>query len=185
MAPDPCSGERINLYSLVTYLPDPLGSFIDQLRCELVPGCSLRAHVTILPPRCLQEPVAAGKQIGSTLELFEPFEVQLNEVEIFSKSNVVYLGLARGLSKLEALHTALNCADVFFDEPFEYHPHITLAQQIAEEQISDVFHHARYRWAEYTHQRSFPVDRAVYVQAITLSNWVDLEEFRLGSAARQ
>src|SRR5512147_518306 len=141
MAADPCSGARINLYSLVTYLPDPLGSFIDQLRGELVPGCSLRAHVTILPPRCLQDAAAAGKQIGSTLELSEPFEVHLNEVEIFSNSNVVYLGLTHGLSRLEALHDALNMDAVFFKEPFEYHPHITLAQQIAEEQLHDVFQH--------------------------------------------
>ena len=61
MASDPRPGERINLFSLVTYLPEPPAEFIHHHRQELVPGCSLRAHVTHLVPRPLeQEPRRLG-----------------------------------------------------------------------------------------------------------------------------
>ena len=185
MASDPRSGERINLFSLVTYLPEPLGSFVDQLRGELVPGCSLRAHVTVLPPRPLSQPAEeAGAKIRSKLAEFEPFELRLGHVEIFTMSSVVYLALAGGAEEMRNLHDALNAAAAPFAEPFPFHPHVTLAQQISAEQVPDVFEHAHYRWAEFRHKRSFLVDRATFVQAINLYCWVDLEESPIGSTPR-
>jgi 2'-5' RNA ligase len=180
MASDPFSGERINLFSLVTYLPDPLAGFIDRLRGELVPGCCLRAHVTLLPPRSLSEPAEeVGERIRGALLNFKPFQVRLERVEIFTMTSVVHLCLGRGLENLVELHDALNATACTFREPFEYHPHVTLAQGIVEEQVPAVFEHARHRWAQYPHQRSFWVDRAAFVQAINLYNWVDLAEYPL------
>jgi 2'-5' RNA ligase len=185
MASDPRSGERINLFSLVTYLPEPLGSFIDQLRGELVPGCSLRAHVTVLPPRPLSRPAdEVGARIRSALEEFDPFELRLGDVEIFTMSSVVYLALAKGIDDMRCLHDALNADAAPFAEPFPFHPHVTLAQQISPDQVPDVFEHARYRWAEFSHKRSFLVDHATFVQAINLYCWVDLEDCPLGTKPR-
>ncbi len=142
MASDPCSGERINLFSLVTYLPEPLGGFIDQLRGELVPGCDLRAHVTLLPPRPLvQTPEAARAHVRATLKGSTPFDVKLGDVEIFATSSVVYVALAEGFEMLRSLHEVLNAGAAYFKEPFPYHPHITLAQQISEAQVPAVFEH--------------------------------------------
>ena len=185
MASDPRLGERINLFSLVTYLPEPLGSFVDLLRGELVPGCALRAHVTLLPPRPLSQPAEeAGAKIRSKLAEFEPFELRLGHVEIFTMSSVVYLALANGADEMRKLHDDLNAAAAPFAEPFPFHPHVTLAQQISAEQVPDVFEHEHYRWAEFRHKRSFLVDRATFVQAINLYCWVDLEECPLGSKQR-
>ena len=181
MASDPCSGERINLFSLVTYLPQPLGGFIDQLRGELVPGCSLQAHVTILPPRPLTEnPAVVWQHLRSALRESEPFEIQLGEVEIFPTSSVVYLALSKGFAQMQSLHGALNTGPAHFKEPFPFHPHITLAQQITEEQLQAVFHLARYRWAEFVQSRSFMVDKATFVQCTVYNTWIDLEEEELG-----
>jgi len=182
MDPGPASEPRINLFSLVSYLPDPLGSFIDQLRDELAPGCCLRAHVTLLPPRPLSGPAEeAGRQIRDILSRFAPIQVRLDQIHIFTISSVVYLELAQGFDELQKLHAALNTGVLEFQEPFPYHPHVTLAQQITPEQIPDVFEHARYRWAQYPHEQSFVVDRATFVQAIHLYKWVDLAEYPLGT----
>jgi 2'-5' RNA ligase len=179
----PVTGERINLFSLVTYIPDPLAEFIDKLRGELVPGCELRAHVTILPPRPLKRPAEdAGAEIRAVLAQAAPFEVRLREVEVFTLSSVVYLALSGGAQELRDLHDRLNVSAAPFAEPYPYHPHITLAQQISADQVPDVFEHARYRWAEFRHRRAFPVDKATFVQAINLWCWVDLEESPLGTA---
>ena len=81
-------------------------------------------------------------------------------------------------------YDALNVDAAPFAEPFPFHPHVTLAQQISAEQVPDVFEHARYRWAEFAHKMSFLVDHATFVQAINLFCWVDLEECPLGSKPR-
>lgn len=180
MASDPLPGERINLFSLVTYLPEPLAGFIDHLRQELVPGCSLRAHVTYLVPRPLRDADAASEHIRKTLRRIQPFEVHLNDVEIFTISSVVYVALTRGLKEMLRAHEALNAGPAAFKEPYPYHPHVTLAQQISPAQVPGVFEHAHYRWAEFAHPRAFLVDRAVFVQATNINTWIDLEEHPLG-----
>jgi 2'-5' RNA ligase len=179
MSSGPDSGERINLFSLVTYLPDPLAAFVDHLRQELVPGCSLRAHVTHLVPRRLEDPSQASKEIGETLRRFRPFNLRLDDVEIFTISSVVYVALSNGFSKMLEMHEALNAGAAHFAEPFPYHPHITLAQQISPAQVPGVFEHARLRWAAFSKSREFSVDRAVFVQATRYNTWIDLDEYPL------
>lgn len=182
MAPDLSPEPRINLFSLVSYLPDPLGAFIDRLREELVPGCCLRAHVTLLPPRPLACPVEeASRFIRQVLGTHRPIQVRLDNIHIFTVSSVVYLELAQGFQELTDLHAELNTGPLAFQEPFPYHPHVTLAQQITPDQVPDVFEHARYRWAEYRHSHSFLVDKATFVQAINLYKWVDLEDCPFGT----
>ncbi len=180
MASDSAPGERINLFSLVTYLPEPLAGFIDRLRQELVPGCSLRAHVTHLVPRPLRDPQLASEQIRETLRLFIPFEVALNDVGIFTATSVVHITLASGFAEMLKLHEVLNMGAAHFDEPFPYHPHVTLAQQISPAQVPAVFELSHYRWAEFKHRRAFVVDRATFVQSTRFNTWIDLEESPLG-----
>src|SRR5262245_7957801 len=98
------SGERLNQYALVIYFPDPLARFLDDLRRELVKGCRPRAHVTVLPPRPLQNMDAAMEQ-GRTMAVeFAPFEIEAGDIEIFSKTHVIYIGLRRGTPEMRAMH---------------------------------------------------------------------------------
>jgi 2'-5' RNA ligase len=182
MPSDNNPGQRINLFSLVQYLPEPLGSFVDRLRQELVPACNLRAHVTILPPRPLAAtPEAAWAHIRSILRECEPFELRLEDIEIFTLSSVVYLALdKRGREQMQRLHGALNTGAAYFNEPFPFHPHVTLAQQITAEQVPAVFEFARYRWASFVHASRFPIDRATFVQSTIYNTWIDLDEDFLG-----
>ena len=141
--------------------------------------------MTILPPRPLQEkPEVVWEHLRSTLREFEPFEIQLNEVDIFPTSTVVHLALSKGFVQMQRLHGALNTGPAHFQEPFPFHPHITLAQQIAEEQLPAVFELARYRWAEFAESRSLMVDKATFVQCTNFNTWIDLEEEELGRGSR-
>jgi 2'-5' RNA ligase len=180
MPSEPPPGSRINLFSLVTYLPEPLAEFIDHLRGELVPGCKLRAHVTHLVPRPLRDPDAANDHIREVFSRTEPFELHMGDIGIFTMSSVVYVTLTAGFERMKEVHGELNQGPAEFNEPYPYHPHITLAQQISPAQVPAVFEHAHYRWAEFRHRRAFLVDRAVFVQATNLQTWIDLEEHSLG-----
>ena len=53
-------------FALVSYIPDPLGAFLDDLRLKLAPKCKPHAHITILPPRPIcAEPHIAIQEIRS------------------------------------------------------------------------------------------------------------------------
>lgn len=178
----PVGDEPTNCYALVAYIPDPLAAFLDELRRELVPGCRPRAHVTVLPPRPLTSPPdLASAQVSSILKEAEPFEVLLGGVEIFPVTDVVFLGLRSGRRELEEMHRQLNSGHLAFAEPFYYHPHITLAQELPPGAAPSVAEAAARRWREYRHHRGFLVETLCFVQGTTQKNWLDLSVHPLGS----
>ena len=132
MAMDADAAARLNCFALVAYIPDPLGQFLDDLRRELVPRCVPHAHVTILPPRPVSGGVEAAAGLVQALSSeHPPFDVEASRIEIFPKTEVVYLEVGVGADQLLRMHTAMNVGPFEFEEPFQYHPHITLAQDIS------------------------------------------------------
>jgi 2'-5' RNA ligase len=180
----PSGAERINSFALVCYLPGPLGVFLDRLRAELVTSCVARSHVTILPPRQLISPETLAKeQIAVRVPDYPPFRVDLGEVEVFPVTKVIYLGLNSGNADLHHMHDSLNCGALRFEEPYIYHPHVTLAQGLAPEHVEDATKLAAARWREFKHSRSFQVDTLTFVQNTSVNCWLDLVEYELGSLA--
>src|SRR6476660_9151793 len=121
--------EKLNQFALVIYIPDPLARFLDELRLELVNGCRPRAHVTVLPPRPLPDVEAALEEARIMSPEFPPFEIEAGDVEVFPKTKVIYIGLRSGGDQMRTMHEALNTGALLFDEPYAFHPHITLAQE--------------------------------------------------------
>ncbi len=172
-----CNGEGspINSFALVSYLPDPLGSFLDRLRTELVHECFAKAHVTVLPPRplyCGAE--KAWNTLQERLQDFQPFNVELGRIEIFPVTQVIYLSVNAGSAELKQLHSMLNQGSLAFEEPFEYHPHVTLAQDLEASEVQAVYEKAEARWREFSHPPSFVVDRLTFVQNTLENRWTDL-----------
>ncbi len=174
--------DRLNVFALVVYIPGALGRFLDDLRRELVPHYNPHAHVSVLPPRPLAvEWQTASEQARALTEGWPVFEVQLTEIQVFPVTDVIYIEVGGGASELFHMHAAMNRTDLAFDEPFPYHPHITLAQEIPHERVEEVVAVARLRWKEFQGPRSFRAERAAFVQN-TLSNcWIDLAEYSLGT----
>jgi len=180
----PSGAERIDSFALVCYLPGALGAFLDKLRTELVSTCVARSHVTILPPRQLAASEAhAERQISDRVTDYPPFRVELGEVEIFPATKVIYLGLNDGGPQLQNLHDSLNSRALFFEEPYRYHPHVTLAQECNPDDVEAAAELARARWSEFQALRSFQADTLTFVQNTTSNRWLDLVEYELGSLA--
>ena len=179
--------ERINSFALVTYIPDPLASFLNNLREELeAAGPAPRAHVTLLPPRPIASPtVDAVRQLGSQLAHLDAFELSLGEPMLFDGTNVVYIAIQSGLAHLERIHTALNDAALGYNEPFPYHPHVTLAQGLSPSAAPCALELARIRWTQFVQTRRFLVDSVVFVQNTLDNQWLDLAEIHLGADNRQ
>jgi len=172
--------ERINQFALVIYFPDPLARFLDELRLELVAGCRPRAHVTVLPPRPLSDVGAGLEEARILTPEFAPFQVEAGEIEIFPETNVIYIGLSRGADELEAMHHEMNTGPLRFQEPFVYHPHITLAQEFPAAETARLEELARRRWREYPGPRSFQAEKVAFVQNTNEKCWLDLATFELG-----
>ena len=180
----PSGAERINSFALVCYLPGPLGDFLDRLRTELIPACVARSHVTILPPRQLTATEQSAElQIGKCIPGVRPFRIELADVEVFPMTKVIYLSLQSGGDRLHTLHNTLNVNALGFDEPYVYHPHVTLAQGLAPEHVDAATVLAAARWREFGHSRSFQIETLTFVQNTAENQWVDLVEYELGTVA--
>ncbi|HVN04486.1 MAG TPA: 2'-5' RNA ligase family protein [Bryobacteraceae bacterium] len=168
---------RQSLYALVIYLPDPLGSFLDHLRLDLVPGCNPHAHVSVLPPRPLPgEPTSAIDAARRIVAGFEPFEVELGQIEKFDATDVIYISVENGAAQLREMYTALNRGELAYTEPFCYHPHVTLAQEIPPESVEPLREAATRHWRAFPGPRTFRVDTTVFVRNTRDNIWVDLVE---------
>jgi 2'-5' RNA ligase len=174
--------QRLNVYALVIYIPDPLGAFLDDLRRELVPLCNPHAHVSVLPPRSLALAwQVAAEQVRTYAREWAAFEVHLGDIGRFPVTNVIYIELEGGAAQLHGMHARMNTAALASPEPFVYHPHITLAQELQAGQVEEVHRLARRRWEEFTGPRTFRAERATFVQNTIGNCWIDLAAFPLST----
>ena len=181
MFSDPSGVEYLNSFALVNYIPEPLAGFLDSLRTELVPDCFLRAHVTILPPRpILAPPEKAWIELREAALGLHPIDIELDRVEVFPVSDVIYIAIGRGGEQLKHMHDVFNAGPLIYKEPFPFHPHITLAQGLTPDQVDELSEVARRRWREYKGGRTVRVATITFVQNTKWHGWVDLAETVLG-----
>jgi 2'-5' RNA ligase len=182
---DPAQTDRINSFSLVSYIPGRLGVFITRLRQELVQDCVAQSHVTVLPPRPLSiDPLAAEEELRERVAALAPVRIEITGLKMFEQTSVVFADVGEGRDELIEMHSALNTAPFFFEEPFPYHPHITLAQGFPPERLQEFFENASRLWAQEAPETSFLIDTLVFVQNTVENRWIDLAEVALrGEAA--
>src|SRR6266581_696497 len=170
-------------YALVAYLKNPAGGFVENLRRELHPDLPhLAAHLTILPPRPLQDSEGAALQVLERIcGAEEPFEVTLGDVESFIPvTPTVYIRVEAGAGRMCELHSKLNTEALAFNEEWPYIPHLTIVKMSAEQPAEAAFQMARERWAHYECSRLILVERLTFVREDAMNHWVDLAPVRLG-----
>jgi 2'-5' RNA ligase len=175
-----CSGGTSDAFALVAYLPEPLAGFVNRVRHELAPGCRLRAHITLLPPRQLACDVAiASRQLQTAVSQARAFRIEAENIEVFPVSNVVYLSIRAGCKELKDLHNQLNQGPCLSSELWCYQPHVTLAQGLASGAVAAARDLAERRWREYAGPRDFTLDKLAFVQGSAEGGWVDLAYWEL------
>jgi hypothetical protein len=180
---DPAS-DRINSYALVSYIPGRLGDFITQLRQDLVESCVARSHVSILPPRPLNtSPEIAADQIRASLMPFAPFELDMPRIGVFEQTSVIFCEVGAGREELIELHHVMNTGALAYDEPFEYHPHITLAQGFDPLNLREMYELAYRRWHEASPPSRVLIESVTFVQNTANNVWIDLDECELRGLA--
>lgn len=176
----PADPQQPGSYAVVAYLPEPLGSFLNAMRAELVPGCALRSHVTILPPRRLTAPPESlASELRRLASDIPSFEAALGEIEVFPSTGVIYLAFAAGRQSIERTHQALNHGILFSEDIFPFHPHVTVAQNLGALPFDQVLDDARRRWQECRLPRQFLVEELTLVRNVSPTCWEDLATHRL------
>lgn len=176
----PGEGGAINSYALVSYIPGTLGAHLDRIRRVLVAGCAAQSHLTVLPPRPLENGGnGISAELAGLLRNFRPFRVVLEQVEVFETTSVIYLSVGEGADRLKEIHGSLNRGLFQGEEAFPYHPHVTLAQDFDSRRLDSLVDLARTGWGEFFGSREFEVDRLTFVQNTVLNRWMDLAEFAL------
>ena len=180
---DPALGDRINSYAVVSYIPGAVGEFITRLREDLVKGCTAQSHVTILPPRALFSPQQELESTLGTLAAdYGPFLINMPSLRVFRQTSVVFAEIGAGHGQLVQMHSAFAAGPFAAEEPFEYHPHITLAQGIHPDDLDGVLELACRRWKESAPSDSALIENVTFVQNTLQNRWIDLMEWELRGA---
>jgi len=170
-------------YALVAYVRNAVGEFVEHLRQELHPHLPhLPAHVTVLPPRHLQDSeFSALESLEEICSGAEPFDVTLGDVETFVPvTPTVYIRVAHAAYRIRELHDRLNTQTLFATEEWPFMPHLTIVKVGDEEQAQQAYLFARDRWAQFAGHRQVPISELTFVREEEHNCWLDLAALPLG-----
>ncbi len=170
-------------YAVVAYVHDPVGQFVESLQAELQPERpQLFAHLTILPPRRLRGSEAEALQtLEEVCRNVEPFEVRLGDVETFLPiTPTVFIRVAHAAYRMRELHDHLNTGALWFEEPWPYMPHLTIAKLDSEQLAARGVEFCRERWQRYAGSRTILLDQLTFVRESQPNSWLDLAPVPLG-----
>ena len=89
-------------------------------------------------------------------------------------SPVVFIQVARGIADCETLEQAIRSGPLMRDLDFTYHPHVTVAQEIPDEQLDEAYDGLSNFVAR------FPVDHFSLFERADDGSWSQQEDYRLG-----
>lgn len=149
-------------FALVTYIPEPLGSFLQSVRNDLPGDEKPQAHITLLPPRPLRaEMEKVSLEAQSILSRFQVFSVTLSGVKLFPETNILYLEIGSGNEALHALHDALDTGLIAHEESFDFLPHLTISGPIPQNNAAKVRAQATRAWEKHSGKTTFEVSEVV------------------------
>jgi 2'-5' RNA ligase len=125
-------------------IPEPWGQQLQDYR-ESVGDTSaalIPTHITLVPPTELteQELSQVEEHLGTVAEGQAPFRVHLRGTGTFRPvSDVVFVSLAEGIASCEQLASAVRRGPLDVDLCYPYHPHVTVAHDVAEASLDRAF----------------------------------------------
>ena len=154
-------------YALVTYVRNPVGEFVEELRRELHPTTAhMPAHLTILPPRELVGSEAAALEfLEEACGRVVPFNVELGDVETFLPTTpTVFIQVKRAAYRMRELHDQLSGKGLGAEENWPYIPHLTILKTAQDEEARAAYLIARDRWSRFSGPRQVRVEELMFVR---------------------
>ena len=126
-------------------VPEPWGAELTRARADAgdPQGRYVPAHVTLLGPTEVDTELlpAVEKHLEAVASAQSPFTIHLRGTGTFRPiTEVVFVTLAVGISECELLAEAIAAGEgVHRTSKFPYHPHVTVAQDVAPPALDKVF----------------------------------------------
>lgn len=136
-------------------------------------------HVTLLPPTPVPSDAMPDveRHLAAGAAKSEPFTMHLAGTGTFRPlSPVVFIQIATGVSQCEVLEEAIRAGPLGRELDFPYHPHVTVAHDIAEESLDEAYDGLSGFVAR------FPVESIVLFSRGAAGVWEWRTEFPLGGA---
>ncbi len=162
-------------------VPDPWGSELQQYRIDVGDETArhIPTHITLLPPHQVadeEDLEGVVNHLGDVAGRSAPFRVHLRGTGTFRPvSPVVFVGVVEGISQCEQLAVEVRQGPLVCENAFPYHPHVTVAHHLPENQLERAFLELE------KYDAAFDVDEMwLYVHDERLG-WRPSESFPLGS----
>jgi len=125
-------------------VPEPWGTELQQYRIGAGDEAArhIPTHITLLPPHHVDDGDIAGvvKHLVALAAGMEPFRVHLRGTGTFQPvSPVVFVGVVEGISQCEQLAVGVGQGPLVIERAFPYHPHVTVAHHLSDEQLELAF----------------------------------------------
>ncbi|NLU80697.1 2'-5' RNA ligase family protein [Micromonospora sp. HNM0581] len=159
-------------------IPEPWGGLLTRRRRESGDPSVVPAHVTLLGPT--EIPVAAlppvERHLARVAAAHLPFRLHLRGTGTFRPvTQVVFVAVAAGISECELLAAAIGAAPQLRRElRFPYHPHVTVAQDVAPEALDRAYEDL----ADFS--AMFEVDHFTLFSHSGQARWQPRRDFQLG-----
>ncbi|MEW2385134.1 2'-5' RNA ligase family protein [Micromonospora sp. NPDC047707] len=173
----PASGDAIQI-GIAVDIPEPWGGVLTRRRVEAGDPQAVPAHVTLLGPT--EIPIvtlpAVERHLDAVAAAHLPFTLHLRGTGTFRPvTQVVFVAVAAGISECELLAAAIRAAPELHRETrFPYHPHVTVAQDVAPEALDKVYEDL----ADFS--AMFEVEAFTLFSHSGQARWQPRRDFRLG-----
>ena len=167
---------------VVIELPEPVGRELQDWRASFGDPASYAApaHITLMIAPKLASWNDLAQRVAAVAREWWPFRVEINGTGTFRPvSPVVYLRIAEGREQCRALHEALHEEQLVSASPFEFHPHVTIAQSVDEDDLDRAQEMLR------TYRAGFLVDRIGLYQLDGHGAWQVREEVPVPGTGRE
>ncbi|MGK5738262.1 2'-5' RNA ligase family protein [Micromonospora sp. URMC 103] len=175
----PGEGDVIQI-GVAVDIPEPWGGQLTRRRAEAgdPQAADIPAHVTLLGPT--EIPVvtlpAVERHLAAVAAAHLPFTLHLRGTGTFRPvTQVVFVAVAAGISECELLAAAIRAAPELRREArFPYHPHVTVAQDVAPEALDKAYEDL----ADFS--AMFEVEAFTLFSHSGQARWQPRRDFRLG-----
>jgi 2'-5' RNA ligase len=125
-------------------IPEPWATELQDYRTGVgdAMAATIPTHITLVPPTEVDddELEKIHAHLVAVAADVQAFDVHLRGTGTFRPvSPVVFVGLVEGISQFEQLADAVRRGPLAVDLHFPYHPHVTIAHHLSEQQLDRAF----------------------------------------------
>jgi len=167
-------------YGIVIFPESEVQDRVNALRKRYDSHYNLIApHVTVKEAFELDDVESAVNHIEEVTKKIPPFTLKVNKIKTFlPTSPVVYLAFEEN-PVIKQLHEKINSGPLYHEATFKFIPHITIAQDLSSQELSDIY--GRLKLKDF--EMSFPVDRIHLLYQLENETWTNHQTFMLRGTA--